>query len=64
MKVETVHILAELLAGLSVPGSNGLLGEADEPWRKLRKYYSLKGWESANEIHAKIIACENGDTTF
>ena len=53
-----VKLLAELMAGLSVPGSMGLLGAADEPWRVLRDRWDLFGYPTAEEIAGHIEAHE------
>lgn len=49
-----VELIAELMAGLSVPGSLRALGAAHEPWVKLREHWKLFGYQSTEEIAAAI----------
>lgn len=56
MNKEQRRLLAELLAGLSVPASLRLLGAALKPWVKLRQAFNCFGYENADEIEAKINA--------
>lgn len=51
MNVYFRQLLAALVSGLSVPGSMGILGAAQEPWRQIREYLGLHGYQSAEEIH-------------
>lgn len=58
MNPELAKLLGELMAGLSVPGSIGVLGAADKPWRQLRERWHLFGYGDADEITQQILEVE------
>jgi hypothetical protein len=47
---ERVQALAELLAGLQVPLSIGILGAAQEPYRRLLNDVPGFGWRTADDF--------------
>ena len=49
-----ISLIADLMAGLSVPASLGVLGAAYAPWGKLREHWKLFGYQSSAEIAAAI----------
>lgn len=53
-KQRFLRLVAELLAGVQVPGSMGALGEGMKPWMKLRNQLALFGWNDADEIEQAI----------
>ena len=55
MVKDSIRLIAEILEGIQVPGSMGLLGTAREPWIELmdRKLH-LFGWKDANEIEKTL----------
>lgn len=59
MNQELAKLLGELMAGLSVPGSIGVLGTADKPWRQLRERWNLFGYGNADEFTQQILQAEN-----
>ena len=54
MTPEFRRALAELLSGLSVPRSLGILGEAQDPWDKIINELGLFGYFTAEKAEAAL----------
>lgn len=51
---DIVRLIAEILSGIQVPLSLGVLGVAVEPLGKLRDRLCLRGWPDADEHEEKL----------
>ena len=54
-KSKIIRLMAEILAGLQVPASMGVLGAAHEPWGKLLTLIDTFGWKTVDEIQQELI---------
>ncbi len=54
-KSEIIRLMAEILGGLQVPGSMGVLGAAHDPWAKLMTRIDTFGWRTVDEIEKELI---------
>lgn len=54
--------MAQLLAGLQVPRSMGILGTATEAYDKLRDMYHCIGWLDVEEHERRIEQHYRGET--